>query len=340
MRKAPGLRLVALLAAFALFGAACQGGGGAAGGGTASKKAATNFPEKQITLINAYSPGGGTDILFRNIDAISQKIKAFPQSFVVETKTGGNGSVGKAAGINARPDGYTLTVADDGNMYGDLGGEQPFAYNDMTFIARMVIDYNMVVVRDESPFKTFKEFVDAGKARPKGVSVAGTNIGSTDQIQLTQISRLIGAEYTYTPFNSGGDVSTNLLGGHVDAAMANPSEVWEQIRAGRVRALAITSPERLKDLPDVPTLKEQGFDLVVSQFRGIAGPKGLPPEIVQVLETGFKKVSDSPEWKAEYLDKFQQINGFMGSAEFTQFMDSEYKVNETLFKELGLYKKQ
>jgi putative tricarboxylic transport membrane protein len=106
-----------------------------------------------------------------------------------------------------------------------------------------------------------------------------------------------------------------------------------------VRALAITAPERLKDLPDVPTLKESGVDLVVSQFRGIAGPKDLPADVVSVLETGFKKVAESPEWKTEYLDKFQQINGFMGSEEFTKHMHEQYKVNETLFKELGLYKK-
>lgn len=333
--KGTKIRVAALLAAFTMLGTACQ----PSGGGSAAQPA-TKYPEKQVTLINAYSPGGGTDILFRNIDAVSQKIKAFPQSFVIETKTGGNGTVGKAAGVNAKNDGYTLTVADDGNMYQDLGGEQPFAYNDMTLVARMVIDYNMVVVRDESPFKTFKDFVEAGKARPKGVSVAGTTIGGTDQIQLTQISKIVGTDYTYTPFNSGGDVTTNLLGGHVDAAMANPSEVWEQIRAGKVRALAITGPERLKDLPDVPTLKESGVDLVVSQFRGVAGPKNLPADVVRVLEDGFKKVAESPEWKAEYLDKYQQINGFMGSAEFTKYMDEQYKVNETLFRELGLYKKQ
>ena len=338
MGKATRFRLAALLAALTMLATACQGGAG--GGGAASKKGAANFPEKQITLINAYAPGGGTDIMFRNIDAVSQKIKAFPQAFVVETKTGGNGSVGKAAAMNARPDGYTLTIADDTNMYGDLAGEQPFAYNDFTFIARMVTDYNMLVVRTESPFRSFTDFLDAAKAKSKGISVAGTNIGATDQIQLVQISKLAGIDVTYTPFNSGGDVATNLLGGHVDAAMANPSEVWEHIRAGRVRALAITAPERLKDLPDVPTFKEQGVDFVAAQFRGIAGPKGLPADVVQILEAGFKKVSDSPEWKTEYLDKFQQINGFMGSAEFARYMDEQYKVNETLFKDLGLYKKQ
>ena len=327
-------RIWALIVAVLLLGTACQGAAGP------SAKPATKYPEKQVTLINAYAPGGGTDIMFRNIDAVAQKIQAFPQSFVIETKTGGSGSVGKAAAVSAKPDGYTLTVADDGTMYQDLSGEQPFAYNDFTFIARMVIDYNMVVVRDESPLKTIKEFIDAGKARPKGVTVAGTAVGGTDQIQLVQIQKAAGADYTYTGFNSGGEVLTNLLGGHVDAAMANPSEVWEQMRAGRVRALAITASDRLKDLPDVPTLKESGVDLVVSQFRGIAGPKGLPTDVVSVLETGLKKVSDSPEWQSEYLDKFQQVNGFMGSAEFTRYMDEQYKVNETLFKELGLYNKK
>jgi putative tricarboxylic transport membrane protein len=334
MAKGRTLRLAAVLAAFVVLSSACRGSAG-----TASKPA-TNFPEKQITLINAYAPGGGTDIMFRNIDAVSQKVGAFPQAFVIETKTGGSGSVGKAAAVNAKPDGYTLTVGDDGSIYQDLAGEQPFAYDDFTYIARMVIDYNMVVVRNESPIKSFKEFVDAAKARPKAVSVAGTSIGSTDQIQLVQIGKAVGADFNYTAFNSGGEVLTNLLGGHVDAAMANPSEVWEQMRAGAVRSLAITGPERLKDLPDVPTLKESGVDLVVSQFRGIAGPKGLPADIVSVLEAGFKKVAESPEWKAEYLDKYQQINGFMGSTQFATYMGEQYNLNEALFKELGLYKKK
>jgi putative tricarboxylic transport membrane protein len=334
MRRALGLKLVALLAAFTVVASACQPSGGAA------TKSKTNFPERQITLINPNAPGGGTDIMFRNMDAVSQKIKAFPQSFVLETKTGGSGSVGKAAAVNSKPDGYTLTVADDSTIYQDLGGNQPFAYNDFTYIARMVVDYNLVVVRSESPIKTFQEWVDTGKARPKAVSVAGTGIGNTDQVHLTQMSKKLGADYTYTSFNSGGEVLTNLLGGHVDSALANPSEVWEQMRAGQVRALAITAPERLKDLPEVPTIKEQGVDLVLSQYRGIAGPTGLPADVVTALESGLKKISDSPEWKTEYLDKFQQVNGFMGSAELTKYMDDEYKTNEALFKELGLYKKQ
>lgn len=332
MRSIAKVRFVLVAVALAVFAAACSGAGGPAG------KPATRFPEKQITLINPNAPGGGTDIMFRSIDAISQKIKAFPHAFVIETKTGGSGTVGKAAGLNAKPDGYTLTVADDGSIYQQLGGDQPFKYNDFTYISRMVIDYNMVVVRAESPYKTIKELIDAAKSKPKGVSIAGTGIGNTDQLGVVQIGKAAGADFTYASFNSGGEVMTNLLGGHVDAAMANPSEAFEQMRAGRARGLAITAPERLKDLPDVPTLKESGVNVVTSQYRGIAGPKNLPPEIVKVLEDGFKKVSDSPEWKTEYLDKYQQTNGFMNGAELSKYMDELYKENETLFKELGMLK--
>ena len=202
----------------------------------------------------------------------------------------------------------------------------------------MVVDYNLVVVRAESPYKTFKELADAAKSKPKGLSIAGTGIGNTDQLQMVQIGKALSTEFTYASFNSGGEVMTNLLGGHVDAAMANPSEAWEQMRAGRVRALVITAPERLKDLPEVPTLKESGVNLVLSQYRGIAGPKNLPADVVKALEDGFKKVSDSPEWKDEYLDKYQQTNGYMNGADLSKYMDELYKENETLFKELGMLK--
>jgi putative tricarboxylic transport membrane protein len=312
MRDIARMRFVAAAVVLAVISAACSNVGGPAG------KPATKFPEKQITLINPNAPGGGTDIIFRSIDAIGQKIKAFPHAFVIETKTGGSGTVGKAAALAAKPDGYTLTVADDGSIYQQLGGDQPYKYNDFTYIARMVVDYNLMVVRAESPYKSFKEIADAAKSKPKGVSIAGTGIGNTDQLQMVQIGKALGTEFTYASFNSGGEVMTNLLGGHVDAAMANPSEAFEQMRAGRVRALVITSPDRLKDLPDVPTLKESGINLVMQQYRGIAGPKNLPPEIVKVLEESFKKVSDSPEWKAEYLDKYQQTNGYMNGAELSK----------------------
>jgi putative tricarboxylic transport membrane protein len=108
------------------------------------------------------------------------------------------------------------------------------------------------------------------------------------------------------------------------------------MRAGKVRALGLTAPERFKeaDFANIPTLKEGGVDYVGFQFRGVAGPKGMQPDVVEYLETVFKRISDSPQWKSEYLDKYQQMNGWMGSAEFTKFMDDYYKETEAAFAEL------
>ena len=177
-------------------------------------------------------------------------------------------------------------------------------YTEFTYVARLVTDPNMVVVRTESSLKTLKDWLDAARAKPKGVSVGGTGIGNADHVQLANIEKQAGTSFNYVPFDSGGQVMTNLLGSKVDSAMANPSEAYEQMRAGKVRALGITTDKRISDLPDVPTLKEQGVDYVVAQFRGVAGPK------------------------------YQQVDGYMGSAEFTAFMDVFFKEQEQAFKDL------
>ncbi len=297
-------------------------------------KTKTGFPDRAITIIVPYAAGGGTDIMYRAIDKIATDLKVFPQSSVISNVTGGSGFTGKQQAISRPADGYTLTVADDPNVFGQVLGQAPMKYTDFTYIARMVLDYNMLVVRNESPFKTMKDWLDAARANPKGVSVAGTGIGNNDHVQLANIEKRTGLQFNYVSFDSGGQVMTNLLGGQVDSALANPSEAYEQMRAGKVRALGISAPERLGALPDVPTWKEQGVDYVVAQFRGVAGPKGIPADVVAYLEQAFKRVADSPAWKTEYLDRYQQMNGYLGSADFQKFMDDLYAETEQAFKEL------
>jgi putative tricarboxylic transport membrane protein len=289
-----------------------------------------------------YAAGGGSDIMIRNMDKIIADLKLMPVQFNISNVTGGSGFTGKQQAISRPPDGYTLTMGDDSSVFGAVLGQAPMKYNDFTYIARMVTDYNMVIVRTESPFKTLKDVLDAAKANPKGVKVAGTNIGAIDHVMTAQLEKKTDTQFTYVSFDSGGQVLTNVLGGQVDAAWANPSEAYEQMRAGKVRALGLSAPERFKDadFANVPTLKEQGVDYVGFQFRGVAGPKGMQPEVVQYLETVFKALSDSPQWKAEYLDKFQQINGWMGSEQFTKFMDDYYRETEVAFAELPSLKQR
>jgi putative tricarboxylic transport membrane protein len=297
-------------------------------------KTKSGFPDRAITFIVPYAAGGGSDILVRALDKIAVDLKVLPQSSVITNVAGGSGFTGKQQAISRPADGYTLTLADDPNVFGQILGQAPMSYTDFTYIARMVLDYNMIVVNAESPYKTMRDWLEAAKANPKGVSVAGTGIGNNDHVQLANIEKRTGLRFNYVSFDSGGQVMTNLLGGQVQSAMANPSEAYEQLRAGKVRALGISAPERIKDLPDVPTWKEQGVDYDVAQFRGVAGPKGIPADVVAYLEGAFKQVAESPAWKTEYLDKYQQIQGFQGAAEFQKFMDDVYKENEKAFQEL------
>ena len=301
---------------------------------TELKKTTSGYPARAISFVVPYAAGGGSDILIRSLDKIAQDLKIFPQSFTISNVAGGSGFTGKAQAVAKPADGYTLTIGDDSSVFGQLLGQAPMKYTEFTYIARLVTDPNMVVVRNESPFKTLKDWLDAAKAKPKGVSVGGTGIGNADHVQIANIEKKTGISVNYVSFDSGGQVMTNLLGGKVDSAMANPSEAYEQMRAGKVRALGITTDKRISDLPDVPTLKEQGIDYVVAQFRGVAGPKGMPAEVVAYLEEAFRRVAKSEAWKTDYLAKYQQVDGYMSSAEFTAFMDTYFKEQEQAFKDL------
>ncbi len=301
---------------------------------TELKKTASGYPARAISFVVPYAAGGGSDILIRSLDKIAQDLKVFPQSFTISNVAGGSGFTGKAQAVAKPADGYTLTIGDDSSVFGQLLGQAPMKYTEFTYIARLVTDPNMVVVRSESPYKTLKDWLDAAKAKPKGVSVGGTGIGNADHVQIANIEKRTGISVNYVSFDSGGQVMTNLLGGKVDSAMANPSEAYEQMRAGKVRALGITTDKRIADLPDVPTLKEQGVDYVVAQFRGVAGPKGIPADVVAYLEEAFRRVAKSEAWKTDYLAKYQQVDGYMNSAEFTTFMDTYFKEQEQAFKDL------
>jgi putative tricarboxylic transport membrane protein len=344
------MRLVSIATVAVLIFGACGGGGTAGPSPTKSaaavatqtaapastelKKTASGYPSRAISFIVPYAAGGGSDILVRSLDKIAQDLKVFPQNFTVSNVAGGSGFTGKAQAFAKPADGYTLTIGDDSTVFGELLGQAPMKYTEFTYVARLVTDPNMIVVRTESPFKTLKDWLDAAKAKAKGVSVGGTGIGNADHVQIANIEKKTGISVNYVAFDSGGQVMTNLLGGKVDSAMANPSEAYEQMRAGKVRALGITTDKRITDLPDVPTLKEQGIDYVVAQFRGVAGPKGMPADIVAYLEEAFKRVAKSNSWKTDYLSKYQQVDGYMGSAEFTAFMDTFFKEQQQAFKDL------
>lgn len=300
---------------------------------------AANFPQKAIWLINPYAPGGGTEQMFTALNTTVQDLKLQPFAFVVDTKVGDGGSVGRRAAAQAAKDGYTLTSIDDSVLFQNLTGAATLSHLDFTPISRLAVDFNMVVVRSDSRYATLQELIAAAAAAPNQVKVGGGGLGSIDQVHLTQISRLAKVTFDYKPYNGSGEVVTNLLAGNLDAIMANPSEVAAELQTGKVRAVGVTSAERLPALPTVPTLKEQGIDLVVSQYRGLAGPKGMPPDVVAKIDSWLKQATQSDYWRTNFLKKYQQEDGYQNSADFAKFLDDEVKRAEPIFRDLGLLKR-
>ena len=306
--------------------------------------AGAKYPAKPILFVVPYAPGGGSDIMVRVIDKVGTQLKVLPQPLVIENKTGGSGVVGKSYAKTKPADGYTLVNADDSTTVVDLFGNAPWPYNDFTYIAKLNVDYQMILVRADSPYKTLKDLVAAAKAKPNTLKIGGTGVAQIDVLHIARFEKASGVKFNYIGFDSGGQVMTNLLGGHIDTAIANPGEAYEQMRAGKVRSLGVSSDKRVgfdsAVFKDVPTWKEAGVNLSLSQWRAVAGPKGMPKEQVDWLIDALKKITDSKEWQEQYLDKFLQVGVFVTGAEFQKEVEEEYAVYKTIMEEIGLLKKK
>src|SRR5918996_294293 len=211
--------------------------------------AAQQYPTRPVEIIVPYAPGGGSDTMVRNMVKIIEQHKLVPVPVAVVNKAGGGGAIARTQFSQARPDGYMLGVMDPNPVLQQLLGEAPQNYRtDFTYIAKLVDDVNFLIVRSESPIKTLADAIAEIKKRaPKRFSIAGTATGSQDHVASLDFDAAIGQQTNYLITKSGGEVLTTLLGGHVDAAWANPSECIEQYKAGQVRILAVGDTKRLAD---------------------------------------------------------------------------------------------
>jgi putative tricarboxylic transport membrane protein len=308
----------------------------------AAGPAAAQYPTRPIELVVPYAPGGGTDIMYREIAKIIEQHKLVPVPVTVVNRSGGSGAVGKAYGINKPPDGYTLVAVDQGNGQQELLGQATWSYKtDFAYIARMVTDTNLLIVRKESPYKTVAEFLNAAKAKGKGgLSLGGTGTGSVDQMANIALSRAAKVDLTYVPFKSGGEVLTNLLGGHTDAAWANPNECIGQLEAGQVRALAVADERRLGSLKTIPTMRELGLDVINTQWRAVGASGKVPKSVVDYWVGVLDKVRKTDEWRQGYLQKSVLEDGWLTGDAFLKFVTEEYEASKVIFGELGMLKKK
>ena len=317
-------------AAFAVVAAA------AAGGAAAQAK----YPQRPVEIVVPYAPGGGTDNLMRMITGIIDEHKWSPVPLTVNNRAGGSGAVGYNYLINKKGDSHVIAGATPLVVSGKIEGRLPGDHRDaMTILMIVAIDELMLSVRSESPYKTIDELVKAARAKPGGMTVGGTATFTEDHIFTHLFEQAAKVKVKYVPFNSGGEVTAALMGGHIDAGVMNPNEIVAQVEAGKARNLAVASKKRLADAPDLPTFAEKGYEFYWEQMRGVVGPANMPPEAVKWWQETLKKVTDTEKWKKDYIKRNLLTPTQWTGEEANKYLDSLREKYARALNELGAIKK-
>jgi putative tricarboxylic transport membrane protein len=267
-------------------------------------------PTQPVEFVVHGGPGSGNDAFGRALVQVIEKEKLAPVRFTIANRVGGGGATAASYIVNKKGDPHVIGLYTSVWISNPLvQQEADVKVSDMTSIARLLLEPAVVIVRNESPYKTLKDLIEAAKAKPGTMKQSGGSPLARDALVQHLLMAKTGAKWSYIGFPGGGERIAALLGGHVDLMIAEPSEAAELVRAGKVRALAQISSKRLPGWEQVPTLSEAGFDIVdVPQARGIIAPPGMPAEAVAYYEDLFQRVS-----KSEAFDKYTKDTNTEGA---------------------------
>lgn len=272
---------------------------------------AADYPTRDVTMIVQSSAGGGSDMIARTVANIIQKHNLLPTRLLVENRPGGGGAIAYNFVAQRKGNPYYIGTIATSFFVAPLMGQSPSKPDDFTPVAAIAGDPFVLVVEANSKIKTLADIKSLGSIR-----VGNTGPVTDPALLGAQLAQAFGVELRAVPFNGDGEVTTALLGNHIDLQFGNASEVMAQIEAGRVRPLAVTSSERLASLPDIPTFKEQGLDIQLLLYRGFVMPKDVPAEAVAFWENALRKVAESQDWKKEYIERNSSVPIFLDSKAF------------------------
>lgn len=294
------------------------------------------FPNRPITLIAPWPAGGSSDAVMRAFGESAAKTLGVP--VVIENKPGAGGTMGAAAMVNAKPDGYTLTQLPLG-IY-RLPHMQTMSFDPVKDITHIVCltGYTFgIACTADAPFKTLKEMVAFAKANPGKLEYGHTGTGTTPHLAIEEFSDKAGIQLNPIPFKGSVEILQAILGGHIRVMSGTP-EFAPHVQSGKLRLLATLGRQRNKAFPDVPTVKESGWDTISESPFGIGGPRRMDPAIVKVLHDAFRKTLDDAKVQ-ETLDKFFMPDIYMNSADYTAYAERTFKAEKATIERLGLAKK-
>jgi tripartite-type tricarboxylate transporter receptor subunit TctC len=292
------------------------------------------YPTRPVTFIVPWPPGGSTDLSMRALANIAEK--HLGQRLIIENKPGVSGTLGaQVLAQGAKADGYTIAQMPitvfrlPHMMKANFDPTQDF-----TWIVHLTGYTFGVVVRADSPYKTWGDVIAFAKANPGKLTYATPGNGTSLHITMENIAQRDGIKWTQVPFKGYADAATSLLGGHVD--LHADSSAWgESVNAGKLRLLVIWTGQRSKRYPNVPTLKELGYPFVSTSPYGLAGPKGMDPAVTKVLHDAFKKALEDPEY-VKFMEKFDQEPYYLNSEDYAALAKKTFEEERVSIQRLGL----
>ena len=298
-------------------------------------QSAADYPNKPIELVVPFGAGGGTDVLARVVAEAAKKQSSQP--ITVLNKPGATGGIGLSEVAAAKPDGYKIAmVTVEMAIIPHLGISKFSPENDFTPLVRLNADPVVLTVSADSPWKTIEDLVDAAKKSKDPLKFGNAGTGGVSHLAAAALQQKIGTTFTHVPFQGNAPAVVALLGGHIDAVNASPSEVFAFVQSGKLRALAVLADQRIGGaLAQVPTLKERKIDLAMGTWRGLAAPKGIPPDVLAKLNAIAIKTANEPAVK-EAMDK-QNLGYSVADGEtFRKQIAADSGLYKQLIDQMGL----
>jgi tripartite-type tricarboxylate transporter receptor subunit TctC len=302
-----------------------------------STRAQETYPTRPVTLINPFPPGGAVDVVARPLAAVLEPI--LKQPAVIETKAGAAGQVGGQFAASAKPDGYTLLmhiVSISGFAEVDkLFGRQPkFTREDFIPIARFIADPMVLVVNDRQPYKSVQELVDDAKKRPNELIFSSSGLYGALHLPTALFMKAAGIQMRHLPTAGGGPALTAILGNNSQVLVSSIAAANAQMKAGKLRPLAGFGAQRAPALPDVPTMKELGYDVEFYLWIGMFAPKGTPAAVITTLREASKKAAADEKFKQAMTNLGQDV-AYLDQSEFKAFWDADAKRVEEAVRSIG-----